>query len=344
MTSEREFILFPKLPPELRLKIWKHALPSPRVIPLSIDDSYTRPCRSSNALIVIRLACHEALSIVEENYDKYVPVLGSQSDFIQDDHGRQAFIYINYDIDTVYINEWGRFEKIQVDCLSKAKHLSWRAAEPLSHDFHWAVLRAALFLDIPKGFGTSMRLPQWDGGWDGGPLADILDEYGHLAIYCAEAKQVRDEFHEYVKERAEWKTVSFKFAMLGTRPIGFHSRPWNLSYFLYTPSRYDDDDDDESEGEFGYGESHWHEEPITIGRGDLGSCRPREEKRKHYRCFICREQRWLMYNDAFWLAQDDQMSLDGIDAFSEFSSESLEDTSEEDLEETTDEEDGSEVS
>jgi hypothetical protein len=57
--------------------IWKHALPGPRVVPLTIDDSFTIPCPSSNELIVIRLACHEALKVVLENYEKYVPVSGS---------------------------------------------------------------------------------------------------------------------------------------------------------------------------------------------------------------------------------------------------------------------------
>lgn len=98
--TEQKFTLFPKLPTELRLKIWKHGLPGPRVIPLCIGRSLRRelrPCRVTNALITIRRACHEALDVVNKNYDKYVPAWKSQSNFIQDGQGQQAFIYINYD-------------------------------------------------------------------------------------------------------------------------------------------------------------------------------------------------------------------------------------------------------
>jgi hypothetical protein len=108
---KQEFTLLPKLPPELRVKTWKHALPGPRVISLCIDDSGTRPYRSANAFITIRLACHEALEVVKKNYVKYVPVLKSQSDFIQDDQGRQAFTYINYNLDTTISINGGDLSK-----------------------------------------------------------------------------------------------------------------------------------------------------------------------------------------------------------------------------------------
>jgi hypothetical protein len=80
-----------------------------------------------------------------------------------------------------------------------------------------------MFLEIPKGFKTSIVLPRWVySGWDNGALPDALDDYGHLAIYFAEAKKLREDFDEYFKEHAEWKDVSFKFAMLGTRTINCH--------------------------------------------------------------------------------------------------------------------------
>ena len=324
---EREFTLFPKLPPELRVKTCKYALPGPRVIPLCIDDSGTRPCRSANALITIKLACHKALEVVKKNYVKYVPVLKSQTDFIQDDQGRQAFVCINYDLDTIYIHQWGRFEQMEEKCLSRAKHLAWRGNELLSQNFDWAVLRAAcplmksltlpgtqnrnwryhdeewMFLDIPDGFGPAIELPEWDGGWDSSELADSFDNYGYLALKCAEAKQVREEFHEYVKKHEEWKTVDFQIAVLGHREIG--SLPWSLSYFLYTPEEDEDGEDDI------HGLSHWHDEPVYIEHHVLGSCQPREKLPKRHRCRICREQRWLDYNDAFWLGEDDEADIDG---------------------------------
>ncbi len=200
-----------------------------------------------------------------------------------------------------------------------------------------------MFLDIPKGFGTLMVLPQWDEGWENGPWMDMLDDYGHLALYCAEAKQVLEDFDEYVKEHTEWKDVSFKFAMLGTRPIDHHL-PWHLAYYLYAPWGFEDDSEyEESDVDLGYGESHWHIEAIDVEGGDLGSCRRLEQTVKGHRYFVCREQRWLKSNDAFWLPQNDQTSLDSMDEYSEFSSESSEDEPEEDLEETTDDESDSDA-
>jgi hypothetical protein len=82
-------------------------------------------------------------------------------------------------------------------------------------------------------------------------------------------------------------------------------------------------------------------EAIDVGGGDLGSCRPLEPSAANgHRCFVCREQRWLKYNDAFWLAHNNQKSLDSMDESSEFSSESSEDEPEEDLEETSDDDEG----
>jgi hypothetical protein len=92
--TEQKFTLFPKLPTELRHKIWKHALPGPRVVPLCINRSLRRrqrPCCVTNALITIRRACHEALDIVHKNYDKYVPVWKSQSELYRRRRRRASF-------------------------------------------------------------------------------------------------------------------------------------------------------------------------------------------------------------------------------------------------------------
>jgi 2EXR family len=308
-----EFTLFPKLPAELRVKIWKNALPGPRVIPLCISydvfDSTVHQCRSTSGLIIIRLACHEALDVVQKSYDKYVPVLMSQSDFIQDDDGQQAFIYINYDIDTIYLHKWEQFEQMQKQCLGKAKHLAWRGCELMAHSFTWIVLRAACplmqiftmvalqnqdfryhfqewrLVNMPIDFETSMVLPQWvGGGWDDQQLADALDDYGVLALACAEAQHVRTEFDEYAKQHACWENVSFQVAVLGTRDIG--ARSWSLPYFIPDPCLEDDIDH-----HLAYSSTHWHDEPVNIGQGGLVSCEPHENARKRQLCRICRKQR-----------------------------------------------------
>jgi hypothetical protein len=101
--------------------------------------------------------------------------------------------------------------------------------------------------------------------------------------------------------------VDFQIAVLGHRWIG--SLPWSLSYFLYTPEEDEDVEDDIRSL------SHWHDEPVYIEHRVLGSCQPREKLPKRYRCRICREQRWLDYNDAFWPGEDDEADIDGAEEF-----------------------------
>jgi hypothetical protein len=283
--TEQEFTLFPKLPTELRLKIWKLSLPGPRVVPLCIGRSRRRglrPCRVTNALLTIRLACHEALDVVNKSYDKYTPVWKSQLNFIEEGRGQKAFIYINYDIDTVYIHEWGRFERAQEGCLSKVKHLEWREEEKGAHQFQWVVLRASCpslenltliatpdfdfrfpreewkLLHIPSGFGTSFATPQLNYvRFSTAARMKALKHYGQLAVKCAEVKRVRTGFQKYIEQHAEWEKILFHVAVLAKRKIG--SRNWSLSYFVETNMGIDEN------GDFSV-DCHWHDELIDIGQ------------------------------------------------------------------------------
>ena len=325
--TEQRFTLFPKLPTELRRKIWKHALPGPRVVPLCLIRSLRRgqrPCRVTNVLITINRACHEALDVVNKNYDRYVPVLESQSNSIEDRQGQKAFVFINYDIDTVYINEWGTFERLQEGCLSKVKHLAWRGEETGAHRFELALLKASFpslesftlvatdgfdfrshkeewkLVHIPSGFGTSLAPPRSNQGrFSMGARMKALKQYGQLAIKCAEVKRGRMDYQKCIEQHPEWEKMLFHVALLAKREIG--SRNWSLSYFVeHNIARNEN-------GSFSVN-CHSHDEPVEIGQGGvLGSCQqPRGQVMKHQLCSlsICREQRWLNKNDAFWLDEN----------------------------------------
>ena len=350
--TEQKFTLFPKLPTELRLKIWKYALPGPRVVPLCTSRSLRRrqkPCCVTNALITIRRACHEALDVVNKNYDKYVPVWKSQSDSIEDGEGHQAFIYINYDIDRVYIHKWGAFERVQEGCLRRIKHLAWRGEETGAHRFEWAVLRASFpslesftlvatqdfdyrphkeewkLLHIPSEFGTSLAPPRSNHGrFFMGARMKALKHYGQLAVKCAEVKRVRMDYQKYIEQHAEWENMLFHVAILAKRKIG--SCNWRLSYFVETDITIDEN------GDFSVN-CHWHDEPIDIGQGGiLGLCQqPRGQVMKHQLCSlsICREQRWLNNKDAFWLDESYTEVVEDTDKVSEPSTEESEVVSDE---------------
>jgi hypothetical protein len=94
------FTLFPKLPSELRLKIWRLAAPGPRTVPVEYRMKYDTfegkrvstfsGWRSSDPVPVILHICHEAR---DEALKSYQPAFGS--------YFQQPKIYINFDIDTV---------------------------------------------------------------------------------------------------------------------------------------------------------------------------------------------------------------------------------------------------
>jgi hypothetical protein len=62
--EDRTFTLFPKLPTELQLQIWEHALPGPRIINIS-------PPRPSDGLSLppMMAACRQSRAVILRNYD-----------------------------------------------------------------------------------------------------------------------------------------------------------------------------------------------------------------------------------------------------------------------------------
>jgi hypothetical protein len=72
LQEPKKFHLFPRLPPELRRKIWRHALPSPRIMSI---DFIQRPHQSipqfepNHPPPVLLQVCHESREVALENYE-----------------------------------------------------------------------------------------------------------------------------------------------------------------------------------------------------------------------------------------------------------------------------------
>jgi hypothetical protein len=87
--KERTFTVFPKLPPELQRKVWRHAAQEvePRLITFA---------PSGGQIPGILRACHLSRSIAEKNYSFLEDRVAYEDRFIMP---------INYDIDIVFLRE-----------------------------------------------------------------------------------------------------------------------------------------------------------------------------------------------------------------------------------------------
>jgi hypothetical protein len=330
--TEQVFTLFPKLPPELRLKIWKQALPGPRVVLFCIWDmlqgnraEVARRCDSTNSLITITHVCQEARGVVLNTYDKLVNVIQPSLD-IPRDQEEHPFVYVDYSKDTVYVEDWVGMEQLIGLYLSKAQHVAWQEVELRNYSTlsSWTVFKPAcpvlksltfvgtwgvarhkldeewMLLDILASLDSPKTLPQptWEETYDEEELVEALDNHGNLALLCAEAKEALEHFQEYAEEHTEWKDVTMKVAVLATKQIG--SSPWSLFYWVdhinwireMGPSNYI---------------GHWHAEPVLLGDGTLVSCKPfLGNLPKNCLCGDCRTQRLLDSSDGFWLAEESE--------------------------------------
>jgi hypothetical protein len=97
-----EFTLFPKLPIELRLKIWKAALPGPRVIEFSHTSFFRRLTLikdSQNSLLNLSNSCKEAYDVVKKDYRS----VSLQVFDLDKKKTPDAALLINYSLDTIYL-------------------------------------------------------------------------------------------------------------------------------------------------------------------------------------------------------------------------------------------------
>jgi hypothetical protein len=150
-----------------------------------------------------------------------------------------------------------------------------------------------MLVDIPQTLGRPDTMPQWTWRDSEEQEAKAVRDYRNLAPLCAEAKEVLQNFNEYVQQCEEWKGVILKFAVLAQRKI--RSLPWSLFYWVNHIDRM-------REYDFG----HWHDEPAWAEDGNLSSCKPVPELLENHLCRKCDTQRLLEANDGFWLADNNE--------------------------------------
>lgn len=145
--EEISFKLFPKLPPELRLKIWKAALPGPRVVRLS---RFQRIGNLGGGMEVIETD-HDSLNpLYYACKDSHDTLIASYTPYFGDNAGQR--IWFNNDIDTLYLSPraivnkaYGKFKRgpdpsLLVD-LSKIKSVAVVGPAELSE---WPVAELSL--------------------------------------------------------------------------------------------------------------------------------------------------------------------------------------------------------
>jgi hypothetical protein len=249
-----------------------------------------------------------------ESYDQFPNVVWPLSDVDPTDHEPEAFVYVDYNIDTFYVEDRPGVNRIIAPYLGKVQHLAF-AAQPPTAFTKWAMLKRdcpmlkdITFIDLPDGFrhkhdeewrlvdvpadfGPAITLPQLDdhGHYIDERLVKAVDDHGNLALFGAEVKETLEDFAKPARDQAGWKNISLKIAIVAQRKID--SLPWRLIYPVWDviPNYWKDV------------RFHWHEEPVLLGDGAITSCRPALHPNRL--CDDCRRQRWLQFNDAFWISK-----------------------------------------
>ena len=233
-----------------------------------------------------------------ETYDRVPNVVWQLS--YPTDHKPVAFVYIDYNIDTVYVEALTGANRHIWPSIGKVQYLAYELQQPRAFK-EWDMLKSdcpmlkdltfiapgpniglkhdeeGRLVDVTANFGVAMTLPQLtpDGSYHQEQLAKAVDDQGNVALLGAEAKETLGYFEKHVRDQAEWKDVSWKITILTRRK--FCSVPWILTYPIY--------------GTFMEEYDHWHEESIILGDGALTSCRP--VFHSNHLCGDCGMQRWL---------------------------------------------------
>ncbi|KAH9219299.1 hypothetical protein DL95DRAFT_485448 [Leptodontidium sp. 2 PMI_412] len=135
LKQEEGFPMFPKLPKELRIEIWKKALPGPRTInttrrPEFISRFNATSGSSHNCLLTLRSVCRESIDVVSKRYEAipfsnfalattYFPHLAPANGFILVDNKQDA---VHFEAQAIRhcINQWnGREETRKIFSLTK---------------------------------------------------------------------------------------------------------------------------------------------------------------------------------------------------------------------------------
>ncbi|KAH8765697.1 hypothetical protein F5882DRAFT_414097 [Hyaloscypha sp. PMI_1271] len=306
--AEPVFTVFPKLPPEMRLKIWKHALPGPRVVPYVPGrrrQCVGKRCSAVNSTIKITYVCRESYQVVRSAYEK-LPVIFDPSTVQCSE--KQPYVYVDYSIDAIYVElDWFALEEQKAICphLSKAKHVAtnecnMRNPKVGSPEF-WDILQVSFpiiervtFIIMQWRLHDHEYTEEWAvvpfpseprynfalTDFDNSPGRALLsDEVGQLKLLVAESQALREEIDSYINDHPEWGQVSFE--------VGLRARKTSTS-------------------------NYWK----------IHSCDPiSEEVPDDDLCSICGEQRWATGQDDYWLFEGREEDVGG----SEDSTNSVED-------------------
>ncbi|KAL5326749.1 hypothetical protein ACEPPN_004438 [Leptodophora sp. 'Broadleaf-Isolate-01'] len=188
-----EFHIFPKLPAELRFKIWILSLPGPRVVELHYNALTSRAVSSTPA----PAALHTSRESHEEALKQY--------SLLFEDSVLNATVYIDVSIDTLYLpkNEqersvhlavsFGTFYKISVDngdlglgggVLSKLQRLLTFSV--VIGDIDHTRATNSTLLDIPWNGCTHVRELEKESYAGNGGVSGVPEEY----YPCSECRQI----------------------------------------------------------------------------------------------------------------------------------------------------------
>ena len=219
ISEERTFSLFHKLPIELRLKIWKDVLPSPRLIHFNsrecIRDHQIGKALSNaiNEQLKFTVASEEVYGVFRSSYEKLILPHEAVPD------GNDLFLVVDYRIETLVISQFleadiqpslkkvRKLAMIVTDYPEEVREKFWDACPNLFHnlttldflrtvngigtyrterEYEWKLLRMLL------EYGDPIELPTSLGDWD--VRRNIVIEFGNLRFMCPEAQQRKTKF------------------------------------------------------------------------------------------------------------------------------------------------------
>ncbi|KAH8745448.1 hypothetical protein F5882DRAFT_387535 [Hyaloscypha sp. PMI_1271] len=257
------FTKFGRLPTELRLKIWKAALPGGRVVQYPVGEKRVirakRTCGTINSCITTTFANRESLDVARKTYKQLFVDFPSRQ-FGSQAAGGQPFVYVNYNIDAVLIEPvWLTPSELPraFRSVNEVKHLSIGYPGPPAPSNIWGLLKQTC-PKLQRLTFVETSCPEHGNKWtyewtlvDFPPHPNkwtvLPDNYnsllmresesnskGALAVLSAEAEKLRNQFAEFV-DNLEWSNVSFNVACEEGAPDSCASANECLIYDDSTP-------------------------------------------------------------------------------------------------------------
>jgi hypothetical protein len=168
--------------------------------------------------------------VVMETYNQFPNVVWQISHVAPTDYELDAFVYVDYNIDTLYVEDHTGVHPLIAPYLGKVQHLAYEIQPPKAFT-EWAMLKRDCpmlkrlnfiaprdgsgdkhdeewrIVVVPADFGPAMTLPQLTphGSYDEEQFAKFIDDHGSLAFLSAEAKDTLGYFEKHVRDQAEWR-------------------------------------------------------------------------------------------------------------------------------------------